>query len=174
MTTKPKGSQTVKPKKSDHIDKGTRSTAVEVDSYVQKCKLLLIELKTTTEICNILCDSIDKSEASVKRYIKTAREELKESSKADVETVRGTHQGLLTKELREVLTLSDVASDDNIKIKYKKLALEIMDRLVKLYPNGLQPEIEQPDTVFNFSFKDASKDDIEPTEFVEEEVVYEQ
>ncbi len=154
--------------KEDHKT-GERSTDAQIAQYVARAKTLLIELKSTPEICKILIAEFGKSKSSCKRYIRDATKELKADSKGDVDAIRGKHQHFLEDELRKALIASDGIIDVSDRVKAKKIMLEIWDRLVKLYPNQLQPEIENPDQVFNFNFTDATKADADAEANVSEE-----
>jgi hypothetical protein len=116
---------------------------------------MLVDLRSSNEICEYIKDKYSKSESVVRGYLAEALKTYKERSLEDIDAIRAQNQEHLLGQYRAML--EDYAEKKNPK--YMSLAIQFYDRYLKLYPNGLEPEQKETESQLNIIFNKVDNTD---------------
>lgn len=136
-----------------------KATNVQVRACVNKVAELLMQNKTTPEICEIIRVQTGKSDQQIKRYVQKATELLQKDFDRDVNTKRLEMVSSLRRDSETAYKMF-LSTDD---VKWFQEYQKIKERLVKFEPNELKSEPIQEEksvTEYNFNFKTISKEDL--------------
>ena len=132
-----------------------RSDNVTLARIQEEIMRMLVDLKPYTEICDHIGNKYQKSDTTVRGYVAQALATLRERTLEDIDAVREANRQHLLEKYNEML--ADYSEKKNPK--YMQLALSFYDRYVKLFPNGLEPEIVDNEKQINITFNDLGKKD---------------
>ena len=116
---------------------------------------MLVDLRSSNEICAYIKEKYDKSESIVRGYLSEALKTYKERSLEEIDTLRTIQQEHLLGQYRAML--EDYTKDKNPK--YMALAIQFYDRYLKLFPNGLEPEPKEIESQLNITFNKVDNTD---------------
>lgn len=126
-----------------------RSTNAELAAIQHEILIMLVDQKPNREIYDHLKTKYGKSDTVTRRYIAEALKTLSEWRVNDIEGHRVASQQHLLAKYNEML--EDYAQNGR-NPKYMQLAIAFYDRYLKLFPNGLEPEVEDAEKILNITF----------------------